>query len=247
MQNSTKMPIVSIQRHRINSDGNGVRTLVHSYGCNLSCKWCCNPETRYGNKFVLSTSKELFHAVKLDDLYFITTGGGITFSGGEPLLHKDFIKEFSELAHDYNWKIGVESAFYIDKSLIEEVSSFIDDFYIDIKVMDSEIHKKCTGVSNEKILNNIQFLSKIIPEKIHISIPIIPTVNDSEKNLMETISFMKKNKLQNLKLLPYRNYKKEKYDVMNIPYELNVYYDEKHFNKLQNIVKKEFKKGEINE
>ena len=58
---------------------------------------------------------------------------------------------------------------------------------------------------------------------------------------------MKKNKLQNLKLLPYRNYKKEKYDVMNIPYELNVYYDEKHFNKLQNIVKKEFKKGEINE
>lgn len=238
------MPVVSIQRHRINSDGYGVRTLIHSYGCNLSCKWCCNPETRYGNKFVLCTPKELFDSVKLDDLYFIATGGGITFSGGEPLLHKDFIVEFSNLAHEYNWRIGIESAFYINENLITEISSFIDDFYIDIKTMNKDIHKKYTGVDNERILKNISILSKTRADDIHISIPIIPTVNDSEENLMQTISFMKQNKLHDLKLLPYRDYKKEKYDILHLNYELNVSYDEKQFHKLQKIVEEELK-GEI--
>ncbi len=239
MLNFIKMPVVSIQRHRINSDGNGVRTLVHSYGCNLACKWCCNPETRYGNEFVLCTPQELFQTVRLDDIYFITTNGGITFSGGEPLLHKDFIKEFSKLAHNYNWKIGVETAFNIDKEIVLEMNSYIDNFMIDIKTMNNEIHKKYTGVSNEKILENISILSETRADDIYISIPIIPTINDSKENLIETISFIKKLGIKNLKLLPYRDYRKEKYELMNIPYELNVSYDDKQFSKLENILRKE--------
>lgn len=237
MLNSIKMPIVSIQRHRMNSDGEGIRTLVHSYSCNLSCKWCCNPETRYGNKFVLCTPKELFDTVRLDDIYFIATKGGITFSGGEPLLHKQFIKEFSKLSHHYNWKIGIQSAFYLDKEIIFEMSSCIDDFMVDIKCMDDKIHKKYTGVSNEKILDNIVALAETRAEDIFISIPIIPTINDSEENLIKTISFMKKLGIKNLKLLPYRNYKKEKYEPMNIHYELNVDYNEEQFKKLQKLRK----------
>lgn len=239
MLNSTnKMPVVSIQRHRMNTDGEGVRTLIHSYGCNLSCKWCCNPETRYKNKFVLCTPKELFQTVRLDDLYFIATNGGITFSGGEPLIHKNFIKDFSELAHNYNWRIGIESAFNFE-NIVSELD-YIDDFMIDIKSMDSDIHKKYTGVSNEVILDNIKELSKDRADDISISIPIIPTVNDSIDNLMETISFAKKCGISKMKLLPYRDYKKEKYEPMNIPYELDVSYNKEHFNKLQEILRKEF-------
>lgn len=236
MLNSNKMPVVSIQRHRMNTDGEGVRTLVHSYRCNLACKWCCNPETRYQNKFVLCTPKELFNTVRLDDIYFITTNGGITFSGGEPLLYKEFIREFSELAHSYNWRIGVESAFnFTDISDVD----FIDDFLIDIKTMNEDIHQKYTGSTNKYILNNIQKLAEKRADDISISIPIIPTVNDSVENLINTISFVKSCGITKMKLLPYRDYNKEKYEPMKIPYELDVVYDENQFKKLQEILRKE--------
>lgn len=233
-----KLPIVAIQRHKINSDGKGIRTLIHSYGCNLNCKWCCNPETRFGNKFTNFSVNDLFQLLKIDDLYFLTTNGGVTFSGGEPLLRHQFIKEFSKKCKEMNWTVDIESAFHINKEVIDDILPFVDEFFIDIKTMNNEIHKKYVGVPNSKILENISYLSKKIDtNRINISVPIIPNINDSEENLLQTIDFMKRNKLNNITLLPYRDYSENKYKKLNLDYELNVTYNQIQYDKLLKIIK----------
>lgn len=238
---NNQLPVVSIQRHRINSDGNGIRTLVHSYNCNLNCKWCCNPETRYGESFTNFTIEELFKKVRIDDLYFLATKGGITFSGGEPLLYYKFINEFSKKCKEMNWTVAIESAFNVNKDVIDSIIPNIDEFLIDIKCIDNNIHNKHTGTSNIKILENITYLSQNVDaSKIRISIPIIPNINDSEENLIKTIEFMKQNNLNNLHLLPYRDYSQTKYKDLGLNYEINEIYNENQYNKLLEIVKNSF-------
>jgi pyruvate formate lyase activating enzyme len=235
----TKLPVVSIQRHRINSDGHGVRTLVHSYGCNMQCLWCCNPKTKFLDNYEYMIVQELFDRVKLDDLYFLATKGGITFSGGEPLLHHQFIIEFSKLAHEMNWTIAVESAFNVNRCIIDETLNYIDEYKIDIKVMDSDIHKKYTGVSNENILSNIEYLSTL-NKLITISVPIIPTVNDTVENITETLEFVKSHKIKTLNLLTYRDYSEQRYKNIGLEYPLNIKYDKdayiKRLDELRKIV-----------
>jgi pyruvate formate lyase activating enzyme len=243
----TKLPVVSIQRHRINSDGQGVRTLIHSYGCNMQCLWCCNPQTRFLEQYNNMTVQELFESVKLDDIYFLATKGGITFSGGEPLLHSKFITEFSELAHSMTWTIAVESAFNIDRNIIDETFDSIDEYKIDIKSMSSDTHKKYTGVTNEKILSNIEYLSKKvdnfnnqnkIQKSITISTPIIPTINDDVENIKQTIDFLKSNNIKTYRLLNYRDYSEDKYTRMGLNYPLSIEYDKEGYTKnLENLRK----------
>lgn len=237
LEDNNYLPIVAIQRNRINTDGTGIRTLIHSYGCNLDCKWCCNPETRFNENFVKCSIHDLFEIVKIDDIYFLASNGGITFSGGEPLLHYKFINEFSKKSKEMNWTLAIESAFYINQNIIDSIIPNVDEFLIDIKSMDSSIHKKYTGIPNEKILNNISYLAKKIDtNKIKINVPIIPNVNDTEENIIKTLNFMKEHNLTKISLLPYRNYKEEKYEKMGLDYELNEVFNEEHFNKLKQIV-----------
>ena len=228
------LPVVSIQRHRINVDGKGIRTLIHTYGCNLSCKWCCNPETRFYDKYNIYTLEELFDIVKVDDLYFLASSGGITFSGGEPFLHPEFIFEFSKKCHEYDWNVVIESALNVKPEIIKESLNYIDYYFVDIKSMDSEIHKKYTGIDNRKILKNIELIH---PDKITINIPVIPSINDSKGNIDKTMEFCKSIGIKRIRLISYRDYSKTKYKKMNLNYDLNVVYDELYFKELIQRVK----------
>ena len=88
-------PFVGRARHRMLVDGQGVTTLVCFHGCPLRCHWCLNPFTLDPNtKKEILTPRELYEKVRIDELYFLATGGGITFGGGEPLLYSDFLQEF---------------------------------------------------------------------------------------------------------------------------------------------------------
>ena len=112
MKNNITMPVVSINRHRLKTNGVGVTTLVASFGCPLTCKYCINKRTwdpAMLPKCVQMTPEQLYDKLKIDDLYFIATGGGITFGGGESLLHSDFIAAFREVCGD-KWQITVETS-----------------------------------------------------------------------------------------------------------------------------------------
>ena len=103
------MPVFAIERHRLLTDGIGVTTLVGAYGCPLRCKYCINPHAWNPdtlNRTPLLTPSALSDKVKIDELYFLSTGGGVTFGGGESLLHANFIRAFREVCGAYSLRFS---------------------------------------------------------------------------------------------------------------------------------------------
>jgi len=183
----TTAPIIAISRHRFLVDGEGVTTLVAFYGCPLHCKYCLNPQcnTPEGIKEVLS-SQQLYEKVKIDDIYFLITGGGIMFGGGEPLLRSDFIKEFRKICGD-RWKIYVETSLNVDKSAIEPLLESIDYWVVDIKDWNNDIYCAYTGKDNSRVKANLEYLiSRGLLDKIMVRVPAIPEYN-TRKDIENTI------------------------------------------------------------
>lgn len=208
--------IVSIDQLRIDSDGPGVCTLVHTYGCNMNCRWCSNPNTRYGDEYNFMTAEELYNRVCNHNLYYQSTGGGITFSGGEPLLWIGFIREFSTYCKENNWKLNVETACNLPRDIIDKTIDIIDTYLIDIKHMDSDIHKEYTDVDNKLILDNIRYISSVKGgTHIRIAVPLIPNVNDDNDNIIKTVKFMKECGIIKVNVIPYRKTGLEKAKKLN--------------------------------
>ncbi len=189
MTGKPHLPVISINRHRLLTDGEGVTTLVGSFGCPLQCKYCLNPfawapDTKYRHY----TAEALLEEVKIDDLYFQATGGGITFGGGESLLHAAFIREFRKICPK-NWKLYAETCLNVPKHQIEQVLSAVDYYIIDIKDMNPVIYKSYTGMDNARVLKNLEFLLKETDaEHLRVRVPLIPSYNtkeDMEKSIRQ--------------------------------------------------------------
>lgn len=122
--------ILNISRLRTYSDGDGISTLVGCMGCPLRCAYCLNPYSWDGSSIGEKlTVDELYDKVKIDNLYFLSTGGGIVFGGGEPLLQSKFIRKFIEKYNDTGWKFGLETSLSTKKENLEELIEYIDFFY----------------------------------------------------------------------------------------------------------------------
>ena len=121
-------PLICIDRHRLTIDGEGVTTLVAFHGCPLHCKYCLNPQCLEADGVWQEMDTELLMMnVEMDNLYFLATGGGICFGGGEPLLRSAFIKEFCEQCPE-EWQFTMETSLNVPRHHLEEVISFIDSF-----------------------------------------------------------------------------------------------------------------------
>lgn len=182
-------PVVAISRHRLMTDGEGVTTLVVLHSCPLRCKWCLNPQTwREGSVFQMMTPMQLFAHVRVDDLYFQATGGGVTFGGGEPALRSIFISQFRKVIPK-QWKINIETSLNVPQEHVERLLPVIDEFVIDIKDMNPQIYKEYTGVDNRKTLENLRFIAAAgLADKCLIRIPLIPGYNTEEdRNRSETM------------------------------------------------------------
>ncbi|MEE0912550.1 MAG: radical SAM protein [Paludibacteraceae bacterium] len=185
------VPIIGIDRLRINSDGVGVTTLVCFWGCPLSCQYCLNPQswrTKTGIRNI--TPLQLFQEVSIDKLYFFATGGGVTFGGGEPLLYPRFLKEFHEFVEG-EWKINLETSLNVPIESLQLIADCIDCFYIDIKDTNNEIYTRYTGKKNERVFANLAWLVEHIgEEKIVVRVPLIPDFN-TISNVNDSIKFLK--------------------------------------------------------
>lgn len=219
MNNIKTANISSITRLRINDDGPGVRSVIFMCGCPLNCVWCCNPEVCASKSFRRLTLDELYNYISGDVVYFVNSGGGVTFSGGEPLLHTDYILEF---AHKYcrNFSVALETSLYADEENIKKLCSVVDRWYIDFKVCDEKAHKLYTGVSNERIKSNLRYLSgRIDPKNITITYPLIPNLNATSENLYGMLTFLNELGIKNIELHPYRKYQEQKHIDMGLePY-----------------------------
>ena len=173
-------PIIGIERHRITTDGQGVTTLVAFHGCPLRCRYCLNPQCfDEERKWRTVSPRELVEEVAVDDLYFVATGGGVTFGGGEPLLRSAFIAEFRRIANPA-WNISLETSLNVDTRHLKEVIPYVNHYYIDIKDMHPDTYRQYTGKDNSLVLTNLNLLATDIPqEKITIRLPLIPAYNNS--------------------------------------------------------------------
>ncbi len=189
-------------------------------GC-LKCAEICpaNALTVWGKRI---TAADQIEEVCEDRAFFEETGGGITLSGGEPFVQMDFTLALLRESKKRKLHTCVESALPVSWESLEAALPFIDFFITDIKHMDPNKHLAYTGVSSERILDNIIKLSTTgIPMVVRI--PVVPGHNDSKENIRETAAFLRhecQKSITKLELLPYHELGKMKYDALGKTYAL---------------------------
>lgn len=188
-----KAPFIGVARHRMTVDGEGITTLAAFHACTLNCKYCLNPQSlRQEFKTTIYTPAELYELVKVDELYFLATNGGVCFGGGEPCLRYEFLNEFRTICGN-SWKLTLETALNVPQRNVEALVPIIDHWIIDIKDTNPETYQAYTGRDNAQVMANLRFLSNIA-DKVYIRVPLIPDFNnkdDQEKSveLLKTMGF----------------------------------------------------------
>ena len=178
-------PLLNIARHRMGTDGAGITTLVASAGCPLRCEFCINKKLLKEASPKDITPKELYSMVRQDELYFLATGGGITFGGGEPLLYADFIREFRAICPPA-WKITAETSLFVPRNYLAAVTDAVDLFVVDCKDMNDDTYRNYTGGELPVMKEILEFLlQRIGADRIIVRVPLIPgynTAGDQKKS-----------------------------------------------------------------
>ncbi|EYE88147.1 ferredoxin [Fervidicella metallireducens AeB] len=212
------MCIAICPQNALSIENNGIKT------DNKKCIFCgrcaavCNTNAReiVG---VEMTDDELMKEIKKDCIFYEESGGGVTFSGGEPLYQYEFLKLMLKRCKLAGIHTVLDTCGFVSEEALIGISDYVDLFLYDIKLMDDDKHKKYTGVSNVLILNNLNKLDEL-QKKIFIRIPIIPGINDDE-NIEMTGKFLNKLKsIEKVCLLPYHKIALDKYKRLNLDYNL---------------------------
>ncbi|MBN1302542.1 MAG: glycyl-radical enzyme activating protein [Melioribacteraceae bacterium] len=218
-------------------DGPGIRTTVFLMGCPLRCWWCHNPESigqinksdnlRNHNEHNTSCENfdklhpteysvdELYTEIEKDWLFYEESSGGVTFSGGEPLVQIDFLESIMKKCKYNDFHTALDTTGYAKYTTLERIIKYTDLFLYDIKLFNDDLHKNYTGVSNKLILEN---LNRLIENDANVvlRIPLIPEITDTEENLSRVIGYIKGiNRTLKIDLLPYNKLSESKYIKLN--------------------------------
>lgn len=166
------------------------------------------------------TIQELLDEVKKDVIFYKHSHGGVTISGGEPLLGPDFTRKLLQALKQEGISVGIDTCGHVPRANIEQMLPYIDFFLWDIKHMDPEKHRKLTGVSNKLILSNARFVSeRNVP--LYIRLPVIPSYNDSEENIRDACEFARGlSSVVEIDLLPLHHLGQARYESLNRPYPI---------------------------
>jgi pyruvate formate lyase activating enzyme len=191
-------------------DGDGIRTTVFFNGCPLRCKWCHNPECWVTEPRDLpSTAEEIAKEVLKDEIFMKGSGGGVTFSGGEPLLQVDFCVDIAKIIKSREVNLAVDTCGAVSRSAIDKILPYTDTFLYDIKAIDENVHIACTGYSNQQILENLLYIDSV-GKPVEIRYPYVPTMNDGE--VEKIAKFVRElHSVKCVRILGYHNYAEDKY------------------------------------
>jgi pyruvate formate lyase activating enzyme len=165
------------------------------------------------------TIEEVIKEIEKDLVFYEESGGGVTFSGGEPLKQPEFLEELLNGCREKKIHTAVDTSGYISWEILDKISPKVDLFLYDLKIMDSKKHQKYTGVSNEIILENLKKLSSV-HHNIFVRFPVIPGINDDYQNIKETGEFLSSLKITQVNLLPYHYIGIDKYKRLGRTYKL---------------------------
>jgi pyruvate formate lyase activating enzyme len=234
--------IFSVKRYSIH-DGPGIRVTFFMKGCPLSCWWCHNPEgispdskvvvqkRRMGDVEFSENEKagkyysinNILEILEKEKIFIQQSHGGVTFSGGEPMMQSEFLIEALKACKTNGYHTAVDTSGYSSPENFEAVMHFTDIFLFDIKHHDDSKHIEYTGVSNIGILDNLKFILKR-GKDVMIRIPVIPGINDDTENLMDMrqlIAGLRCENLRKINLLPFHRIGTSKYKKFNVPYRMN--------------------------
>lgn len=219
--------IFSIEEFAVN-DGPGIRTTVFLKGCPLRCTWCHNPEgwlprpqplTKQGRTEICGyeiSADELAAKLRRDEDIFKESGGGVTFTGGEPLMQPDFLCNVLDKLSGIHR--AVETSGHASEKTFARVLEKVELMLFDVKLADSAMHKKYTGVDNRLIKANLKTLCESGKEFV-ARIPLMPGVNDTAENMQATAELLQGAKgLQRVELLRYHKTAGAKYPMVGIDY-----------------------------
>lgn len=219
-------------KHFAVHDGPGIRQTIFFKGCPLSCWWCHNPESQNPKpeKYIRTnkldnkefkkeidvgykiTTEELFQTIQGDKIFFEESGGGVTFSGGEPLMQVDFLYEMLSLCKKDNIHTCIDTTGFASLESLQKISEIADSFLFDIKLIDNYLHYKYTEKPVYDILSNLNWLDSNYKDVI-LRFPVIPGITDTKKNISEIKLLLQSLKnINQLDLLPYHNISNGKYN-----------------------------------
>ena len=232
--------IFDIKRFAVH-DGPGIRTTVFMKGCPLSCQWCHNPESRSADICTVSktvrvgdktftedeivghemTVEEVMKELHKEQIFMEESGGGVTFSGGEPLQQANFLLEMLAACKLEKMHTTVDTTGFSNWKTLEKVAQHTDLFLYDLKLIDDNRHKIYAGVSNQLILDNLERLLEM-GKKVRIRIPMIPGITFTEENINQTIAYLSglRFPIEGIDLLPYHNTASHKYERFGLENKL---------------------------
>ncbi len=207
-------------------DGPGVRFIIFTQGCALRCRYCHNPDTWNAAGGQLRSADELLDIAERYRSYW-GREGGLTVSGGEPLLQIDFLLELFEKAKQRGIHTCIDTAgqpftrrqpFF---GKFQRLCELTDLFLVDIKHIDPQEHRKLTGMDNEAILDMLRFLSEI-GKPVWIRHVLVPTITDNDVYLRRTRAFIATlGNVEKIEILPYHSFGVYKWQELGIPYTLD--------------------------
>ena len=195
-------PLLALARLRMGTDGKGVTTLVAGAGCPLSCRYCINKRLLREAPGTNVTVEELIEKIRIDDLYFRATGGGVTFGGGESLLHAAFISQFRKLCPP-EWRIAAETSLAVPRERLLPAVDAVDEFIVDCKDMDPDIYRSYTGGDAQVMKDNLAFLlASCGADRVLVRVPRIPGFNTARDQQM-SVDALRKMGVTRLDLFDY--------------------------------------------
>ncbi len=198
---------------------NGGRA-IHWPLCNncLQCASVC-PSHSIEVAGTYMTVEQTFNTAVRDRPFYVNTGGGVTISGGEPLLQWEFALEFLKRCKEAGLHTALDTTAYSKWEVLERVLEYVDLVLFDVKHMDPERFREKCGVGNELILNNLEKAAR--RASIWLRIPLVPDYNDSESNLRQTAELASRIEADKISLLPYHEYGKHKYERLGREYDFD--------------------------
>ncbi len=199
-------------------DGPGVRFVVFMQGCHLRCIYCHNPETWDLNAGDEYTAEEVVEKIVKYKSYI--KNGGVTVTGGEPLLQMDFLIELFKLLKEENIHTAIDTSGYSNTDKYEELFKYTDLVMCDLKFTSDEEYKKNTGKGIDEVLNFLDTTTKYnVP--VHIRHVVVPNINDTEQNILKLKELCSKHSnIEHIDLLPFRKLCLEKYESLGIDFRL---------------------------
>lgn len=200
-------------------DGLGIRYVLFLAGCQLRCRFCHNPDTWLQGKQTITTEKILADVLRYRHFYD-ASGGGITITGGEPLLQPQFVAELLACCQEHKIHTTIDTAGHCDQSSIAQILPYTNDVLFSIKAVDPQKHHWLAGFDNSQIITNLRYMCQHVP--ITIRYVILPGITNLPEDIQALISLIRSlPKPVPVELLAYHTYGRQKWRELNMNYALD--------------------------